>query len=255
MIFALIHQLTDAENTLRSAYYLAKKLKRTFGVLLEKDVSFGNNRQTENMRSLLLEFNIPDRNIFLLSKNESLVDFCEAKEVALLVIQLAGTKAKAIRWNLKMCRELRIPYLFYKTDFPILKLAAILVPVGYLEEEYEKVHFASAFARFCGSNIVLLKANDYGSKAATTVYKMMALFDKFQLNYVLQKAASGSHKLDKEAINLAGKEHFDMVLVSASRQYGLDDVIFGSKEYHLLKKTSVPLLLINPRNDLYTLCD
>jgi len=59
----------------------------------------------------------------------------------------------------------------------------------------------------------------------------------------------------KEAVAKAEKEKYGIVLLSASRDYGLDDIIFGPKERHLIQKSTVPVLLVNPRGDLYALCD
>ena len=84
---------------------------------------------------------------------------------------------------------------------------------------------------------------------------MQELFRKFNLNFSQQKAKSDSFKLDREAVKLAEEKQFGIVLVSASRDYGLDDLIFGPNEYHLIRRSAVPLLLVNPRGDLYTLCD
>lgn len=180
---------------------------------------------------------------------------CEELEASLLMIQWSNSQNKQLRNYLKYCRDLRIPYLFFNDDFAEMRFEKVLVPVGFLIEEYEKTQFASAFGRFCDSEITILQANDYGSKAKTTIEKMKLIFDKFDLKYTQEKAKADSFKLDKEAIIKAEKEQFGVVLVSASRDYGLDDIIFGPKEMHLLKKSNVPLMLINPRGDLYTLCD
>lgn len=255
MILAYIHQTFEAENLLLSAYYLAKELLKPFGVLMPEDNSVNNTQKVKEMDKVLLKYNLPNEHIFILPKNEPIVDFCELHEVNLLLIQLKSNENRQLKRYLKDCRELRIPYLFYKPTFPILNLSKIIVPVGYLAEEYEKGFFASAFGRFCKSEITILQANDYGSKAATTVNKMSTLFDKFSLSYTIQKAKSDSYKIDKDAVRIAETNSFDLVLISASREYGLDDVIFGAKEYHLVKKTNIPILLINPRGDLYTLCD
>ncbi|HRG03930.1 MAG TPA: universal stress protein, partial [Paludibacteraceae bacterium] len=69
------------------------------------------------------------------------------------------------------------------------------------------------------------------------------------------KAQSDSFKLDKEAVKAARENDYGIVIISASRDYGLDDLLFGPKEYHLIRRSDVPLLLVNPRGDLYTLCD
>ena len=194
---------------------------------------------------------------FFVRKNNlsTLAEICEQLEVSFLFMQLADKHPNSIQKYLNACRDLRIPYLIYKDSFPALNLEKVLVPVTFLEEEYEKAQFASAFGRFCGSEIHVLLANDYGSKAKTTAGKMTQLFDKFKLNYILEKAEKDSFKVEKEAIAKAENENFGIVLLSASRDYGLDDILFGPKEQHLVKKSDVPVLLVNPRGDLYALCD
>ena len=44
-----------------------------------------------------------------------------------------------------------------------------------------------------------------------------------------------------------------LLMISASRDYGLDDILFGPKELKVIKST-VPVMVINPRGDLYALC-
>ena len=46
----------------------------------------------------------------------------------------------------------------------------------------------------------------------------------------------------------------DIAIITASREYGLDDIIFGPKELHIIKKSEIPLMVLNPRGDLYVLC-
>jgi nucleotide-binding universal stress UspA family protein len=145
--------------------------------------------------------------------------------------------------------------LFYKDSFGLLDVKKVVLPIGFLEEELEKAQFAAAFGRFCDSEIKMLLANDYGSKAATNAEKMKDLFDKFDFKYSLDKAKKDSFKVEAESIQVAENEQAGIIIVSASRDYGLDDILFGPKEYHVVKKSPVPVLLINPRGDLYALCD
>jgi len=100
-----------------------------------------------------------------------------------------------------------------------------------------------------------LQANDSGSKASVTVERMKELFSKFDFSFTVTKAIKDSFKVEYEALEFAEKENAGIIIVSASRDYGLDDIIFGPKELHLVKKSTVPVLLVNPRGDLYALCD
>ena len=119
----------------------------------------------------------------------------------------------------------------------------------------EKAQFASAFGRFCNAGIYLLQAKDYGTKAAKNVERMKALFDKFELRVNILIAKSDSFKVNKESASRAVETDAGIILITASREYGLDDILFGPQELHLIQQSAIPVLLVNPRSDLYALCD
>ena len=74
----------------------------------------------------------------------------------------------------------------------------LVVPVTFLEEETEKAQFAAAFGRFAHSSIVLLQANDYGTKAATNSQRIHEFLLKFDLKIEKIKATNDSFKRSEE---------------------------------------------------------
>ena len=245
MILVQIQQLTSSNILLQSASKLALQLGKEFGILSFVD---SDEKIEESLKSLA------DVQVFVRNSNkQTLVEVCEELDASFLFIQLSDNKS--IRAGLNECRDLRIPYVFFKNSFGEMDLKKVILPIGFLEEEMEKAQFASAFGRFCNSEICMLLANDYGSKAAVNAEKMQQLFDKFNFRYSLEKAKKDSFKVDMEAIQVAENEQAGMIIISASRDYGLDDILFGPKEYKVIKKSQVPVLLVNPRGDLYALCD
>jgi hypothetical protein len=256
MVLIQILQLNTAKILLHSASILSIQLKKSLSVfcLVDKDEDIVQ-RETEIIEFLKIG-NLSDTHFTVRnSKTNTVTSICEELDASFLFIQIPALQNKKIRFFLNECRELRIPYLFYKDSFAGLNMTKVIVPIGFLEEEIEKAQFASAFGRFCNSEIKMLLANDYGSKAATTAEKMIFLFDKFNLNYTLEKATKDSFKVEIESIHVAEKETAGMIIISASRDYGLDDILFGPKEYHVIRKSSIPVLIVNPRGDLYALCD
>jgi len=257
MVLVFIQQIQTAQVLIKSAAALASSLQKQFGIL-----SFvSSEEKIPGYESELNDFLKP---LHLLSETQisvrcgkinQLAEICDELDATFLFLQLSDSKSKSIRTLLDACRNLRIPYLLFKDSFRALDLTKIILPIGFLEEELEKAQFASAFGRFCNSEIMMLQANDYGSKAATNAKKMQSLFDKFELKYTLEKATKDSFKVELEAISVSEKEHAGIIIVSASRDYGLDDIIFGPKEFHVVKKSPIPVLLVNPRGDLYALCD
>lgn len=255
MIVALIQHIDSSIDLIKSTLKLANQLEKEFAIVcIASDATDFENQKTET-ENILTRNALVYCKIFQIKGLNQVYSFCEEKEVSFLLIQLTQTKSSGIQKMLTACRELRIPYLFYKNTFSALQLDKIVVPVNFLEEEIEKAQFASAFGRFCKSEIIILQANDYGSKAANTVARMVDLYAKFNLNVRVEKARGDSFKVDKESVSKATECNAGLIIITASREYGLDDILFGPTELHVIKKSDIPVLLVNPRADLYALCD
>jgi hypothetical protein len=178
----------------------------------------------------------------------------ENKDAALLIIGINNNKE--IQFYLNKTRELRIPHIFVKNTLPAnFNINTILLPITNLEEEREKGPFASSFARHFNSEIRIFQPNDYGSKAATNIEAIKNLFNSFDLTYTTIKGKKDSSKIEIEVASLNRYTQNSILIISASRDYGLDDLIFGPKERKILKNIEIPTMLINPRGDLYALCD
>ena len=179
-------------------------------------------------------------------------DVVEQLDASLLVVEL--TNKLSVQTYLDAFRALRIPYLFVRAgQKPNFEKVAL--PISFLIEDKEKGPFAAAFGRFFKSQLVIFQQKDYGTKALQNIDAIKTLLDSFQLNYEVRKAFKDSNGVEREAANWAASGEAGLVLVSASREYGLDDLLFGSKERKMITRTNVPIMLINPRGDLYTLCD
>ena len=179
-------------------------------------------------------------------------DVLEQLDASLLVVEL--TNKLSVQTYLDAFRALRIPYLFVRAgQKPNFEKVAL--PISFLIEDKEKGPFAAAFGRFFKSQLIIFQPKDYGTKALQNIDAIKTLLDSFQLNYEVRKASKDSNGVEREAANWAASGEVGLVLVSASREYGLDDLLFGSKERKMITNTNVPIMLINPRGDLYTLCD
>ena len=256
MILVYLENLHTSGKIISSASKLANQLGKSFGVTHFTDYEENVGVLEREITELLHGLKINDYSIYIeFNKLQDLSTLCEKVEASFLFVQLSIYKSKNIQLLLSACRDLRIPYIIFKDNYAELNTAKVIVPVTFLEEEIEKAQFASAFGRFCGSEIQLLPAKDYGSKATITTGKMIDLFRKFDFLYLVQKAEKDSFKVEKEALLLAENENAGLIIVSASREYGLDDILFGPQELHIVKKSAIPILLVNPRGDLYALCD
>lgn len=169
--------------------------------------------------------------------------------------------ARVIQHHLNALREERKPYVFITKTMNIKPLRRLLVPVSMLEEETYKAEIGTYLARKTGAHIILLQANDYGSHARQNVNRIVTHIKAVSertgepISYEIAQARKDSFKLTQEAAERQRDFQHDLLILTASRDYGLDDILFGPPERKAIQKALVPVMLVNPREDLFSLCD
>ena len=167
---------------------------------------------------------------------------------------------RGIQQVLDACREERRPYLVTTPlTYNLSPLTSILVPITMLEEEVYKAEICTYLARKTGAHLILLRANDYGSKAIKNTQRIITHIQTIAertgepITYEERIAKGDSFHIHKELHNYPAD--FQLILLTASREYGLDDWLFGPPEQYVIRHSKVPVMLINPRADLFSLCD
>ena len=176
------------------------------------------------------------------------------------LIECANEK-RTIQRHLNECREERRPYVFVTNTMTVKTLRRLLVPVSMLEEETYKAEICTYLARKTGAHIILLQANDYGSHARQNVNRIVTHIRSVsertgvEISYEVVLAKKDSFGLIREASERQRDFQHDLLILTASRDYGLDDILFGPPERKAIQRALVPVMLVNPREDLFSLCD
>lgn len=187
-----------------------------------------------------------------LSLDEALSQVVESLDAVMVIFQLDRRRRTIFR-QLQSSRDLRIPYFFIPEDVSLAPPRRIVLPVSFYIEDREKAVWARSLHRVFQCECRLLKPADKGSRAAKNVIHIETFFQKHSIPFLTKAGRLSSFKNDKEALTLFS-DWAHLIIVTASREYGLDDSIFGPKELHLLRKAHVPVMVLNPRDDLYILC-
>ena len=174
---------------------------------------------------------------------------------------------RGIQQVLDACREERRPYLITTPlTYNLSPLTSILVPITMLEEEVYKAEICTYLARKTGAHLILLRANDYGSKAIKNTQRIITHIQTIAertgetITYEERVAKGDSFHIHKELPVLSstlqgGDRGRLLILLTASREYGVDDWLFGPPEQSVIRHSQVPVMLVNPRADLFSLCD
>jgi nucleotide-binding universal stress UspA family protein len=187
-------------------------------------------------------------------------------------VEYCDGSRRGVQRALDACREERRPYLVITGSAQqsccsevqnSSTLSSILVPVTMLEEEVYKAEICTYLARKTGAHLILLRANDYGNKAIKNTQRIITHIQSISertgehISYEERVAKGDSFHIHRELHRYPITDNLypDLILLTASREYGLDDWLFGPPEQYVIRHSQVPVMLVNPRADLFSLCD
>ena len=187
-------------------------------------------------------------------------------------VEYCDSSRRGVQRALDACREERRPYLVITGSAQqsccsevqnSSTLSSILVPVTMLEEEVYKAEICTYLARKTGAHLILLRANDYGNKAIKNTQRIITHIQSISertgehISYEERVAKGDSFHIHRELHRYPITDNLypDLILLTASREYGLDDWLFGPPEQYVIRHSQVPVMLVNPRADLFSLCD
>ena len=189
---------------------------------------------------------------------QQVLDACREERRPYLVIKEQGTRSKDISLTTDQTNQNGLDSWF------LVPGSSILVPITMLEEEVYKAEICTYLARKTGAHLILLRANDYGSKARSNTQRIITHIQTIaertgeRITYEERVAKGDSFHIHKELHTippLEGEVRWGLILLTASREYGLDDWLFGPPEQYVIRHSPVPVMLVNPRADLFSLCD
>ena len=188
---------------------------------------------------------------------QQVLDACREERRPYLVIKEQGTKSKDIALTTDQTNQKGLDSWF------LVPGSSILVPITMLEEEVYKAEICTYLARKTGAHLILLRANDYGSKARSNTQRIITHIQTIaertgeRITYEERIAKGDSFHIHKELhqLPIANNQYPSLILLTASREYGLDDWLFGPPEQYVIRHSPVPVMLVNPRADLFSLCD
>ncbi|MBR5328204.1 MAG: universal stress protein [Paludibacteraceae bacterium] len=186
---------------------------------------------------------------------QQVLDACREERRPYVVIKEQGIKSQEPRQisNNLDSTDINLDSWFLSPE------SRILVPISMLEEEVYKAEICTYLARKTGAHLILLRARDYGSKAKQNTQRIITHIHSIaertgkNISYEVQVATRDSFSFHKDFHSEEWKH--DLLLLTASREYGLDDWLFGPPELYAIRHNQVPVMLVNPRADLFSLCD
>lgn len=263
-IVVLIENAPSDHNLILHGIKLAGIFKK--GLCLAGSVLKGSNQGKEQVWQTLESYrnvvsglipSLPVSSIILSGKAEIFMEELADTNEAVLIV----TRRAAYPKLSKILRASPIPFLFVdEKQAAIPEYKKIILPIDLRKESKDAILWSSYFARFNSSLVDVLAATDKVKENARSVTKNLLsvknLFAKFNLGVKFFKGKKSSLKIQFEALEHAAQSDADLLIILGSSYISFFDVIIGLPEKKILKKAGdLPVLVINPRKDMYILCD
>ncbi len=161
---------------------------------------------------------------------------------------------------LKNMETSRVAYMICNQKRSIVDYSKVLLPLNNARESKEKTLWASYFARFFQSEITLFyrtyKDSLYQKQLNLNLAFARKMLGQFNIIPSNHKSEDRKKLLDLQALDYADKEKYGVIICQTTKDKSLFDRIKGLEEEKVLKNLKdKPILFLNPRDDLFVLCE
>ena len=230
---------------------LGKKYEKTAKLTVQKNLSSIIQKLKNDLPS------VPVSSLTLKGNLAQCIDrVAEQYDGIMLVLTTEKIKAKLLA-----LQQSQIPFLFVKgSQTDSLKYKQVVLPVDFRKVMKDTSLWASYFGRFNHTEITVLSATEKNIDHARMIKKNLRFIEKLlfklQLEVQLKTTQKGSFSLPFAALELCRQNGHDLLIIPASQNISLIDLIIGLPEKKIIKKSNeIPVLCINPKRDMYILCD
>jgi hypothetical protein len=132
--------------------------------------------------------------------------------------------------------------------------------VDFKKESKDKFIWSSYFPRFIGSQMHVLyydyKDQFLHSKWYANMQQLHKLYTGLNITFQPHIISSKSTFPDINALRFSNENGYDLLICVTTKERDTLEMFIGTQEMRTIKNSyHIPILFLNPREDLYVLCD
>lgn len=154
----------------------------------------------------------------------------------------------------------KIAYLVVRCDLVPKVFSQVALTIDFHRESKEKLIWSSYFARFGGSQLHVLYHDYKDSGLRQKWYNNMRFLHKFFSNlgitFIPHIVSGKASNVDADALPFIDQAQYDLLVAVTTKEKDLFDSLLGTQEQRTIRNPQgIPVLFLNPRDDIYVLCD
>ena len=165
--------------------------------------------------------------------------------------------------NLADCRAAFLTVqqpLIQNSKFKIQNYDNVAMVVDFKKESKDKFIWSSYFPRFVGSRMHVLyydyKDQFLRSKWYANMQQLHKLYTGLDISFQPHTIESKSTFPDEGALRFANENGISLLICVTTKERDTLELLIGTQEQRTItNRYNIPILFLNPREDLYVLCD
>lgn len=150
--------------------------------------------------------------------------------------------------------------LTQNSQFNIQNYSDVAMVVDFKKESKDKFIWSSYFPRFIGSRMHVLyydyKDQFLHGKWYANMQQLHKLYNGLDVSFQPHIINSKSTFPDTEALRSANENGYGLLICVTTKERDTLELIIGTQEQRTItNRFNIPILFLNPREDLYVLCD
>lgn len=270
-VIAYLNNLDFAETCIEHSVQIAKILNKGLILLHIYDpllTGVGVDEAERKLKELNSQISETQMHSYISLKGETKEVIGKLGQLLNAVVIVSSINTEETKKNkadnpitlLKNMEPSRVAYMICNQKRSIVDYSKVLLPLNNARESKEKTLWASYFARFFQSEITLFyrtyKDSLYQKQLNLNLAFARKMLGQFNIIPSNHKSEDRKKLLDLQALDYADKENYGVIICQTTKDKSLFDRIKGLEEEKVLKNLKdKPILFLNPRDDLFVLCE
>ena len=178
----------------------------------------------------------------------------EAELVVMGTHGLRGMQKLTGSWALKVIVSSKVPFVVVQEPPNETDFRDIVFPIDFKKESKEKLNWVTYFYKYFSPKFHIIKPNttDVGfiKRIKANIAFARKFMDSKNVDYEMH-TANGKKSFQIEIMDFAKEINADLILILSTKNIGLTDYVIGAQEQYVIANSSkIPVMVINPRDDL-----
>lgn len=167
---------------------------------------------------------------------------------------LRGMQKLTGSWALKVIVSSKVPFVVVQEPPNETDFKDIVFPIDFKKENKEKLGWVSYFYNYFSPKFHIIKPNttDVGfiKRIKANIAFARKIMDSKNVDYEIH-TAEGKKNFPIEIMDFASDINADLILILSTKNIGFTDYVIGAQEQYIIANSSkIPVMVINPRDDL-----